>query len=125
MIDFFNAIIRKRFNLGEEFRWSQIEAIDGGTLVTYGKTVKTKTGETKWERPLKRAIVSDAELQQAKDDYETETGKCYICEGTVQERYGWSITAGAKFRPCKRCNSTGKAPEKMNIQVAHATYTKP
>lgn len=42
-------------------------------------------------------------------DYVAETGNCLTCTGTGQEWRGWNRETGNKYRPCGKCQATGKA----------------
>lgn len=41
--------------------------------------------------------------------WEVRTGKCRECEGEGREWVGWSAAAGSRYRPCVKCQATGKA----------------
>ncbi len=44
------------------------------------------------------------------EKWETETGCCKDCDGTGFRWNGWSAKSGNSYRPCKRCEQTGRRP---------------
>jgi len=111
MIDILNIAARKKLGAGEDWHWCESEAITGGFLLT-GSITKTgpRTGRPQWVKPMQKVLISDSEIETVKAEFESATGKCYQCEGTAQELYGWSKAEGARYRPCKRCGATGVPP---------------
>jgi DnaJ-class molecular chaperone len=47
-------------------------------------------------------------MRAATEKYES-SGLCWNCKSTGQTWAGWSVSEGAKYRPCSRCSGTGKA----------------
>lgn len=115
--DWIDVVARKKLGQPQEWRWCKFEAIgdtddclvEGGVprLLQKGKN----KGRPTWrDSVLSKCVVTRSEMDQAKADYETETGKCNECAGSGQRYVGWSRDTGKRFRPCVRCNATGKAP---------------
>lgn len=68
-------------------------------------------GKPRWVgMELDKVVVTDAEVEAAKLAYEAETGKCSKCAGSGQENAGWHYKEGNKYRDCKQCGASGKAP---------------
>ena len=113
-----NVVARKKLGQPQEWRWCKFEMI-GDTydcVVEGGVPRVLKSGERKgqptWrDCALTKCVVTQAEHDQAKADYETETGKCNACAGSGLWLSGWSADAGNRFKPCQRCGATGKATE--------------
>lgn len=55
--------------------------------------------------------VPDTLVKERQEQWERSTGKCKTCHGTGQEWASWEAGVGVKYRGCKRCKATGKAPE--------------
>jgi len=87
--------------------WTALD--DGGTL--YRMKFNPKPG--KWTGDEKLACVLQSELDAEHARYETETGNCFRCDGSGQEWAGWDHKEGNRYRPCRRCNATGMAPQKQ------------
>jgi hypothetical protein len=81
--------------------------ISGGVprLLTRGPN----KGHPRWEGKLTRVVVSGVEVEAAMAKYEGETGHCAECEGSCKTVAGWSAAEGTRYRPCAKCDSTGKA----------------
>lgn len=111
--------IGEKASAWEIFKWERIG--DGNDfLISLGET-RTKTtgvnkGQVTWRGPDGRmlpngkAVVTEAETQSAEAKYESDTGNCSVCGNTGQSFASWSLAEGTKYRTCRRCNGTGKAP---------------
>ncbi|WP_411975956.1 hypothetical protein [Sulfitobacter faviae] len=81
-----------------------------------GRPIKKgkRKGRTTWRDmdPSTKMVFTFTRQQMAafRKAWEAETGECSNCHGNGTECYGWSATEGERFRPCKACNATGKAP---------------
>lgn len=53
--------------------------------------------------------VFDVQHQSWLAAWERDTGLCHGCQGSGSVFASWSTTEGTKYRPCARCNATGKA----------------
>lgn len=121
--DFFNLYIRKKLGLSDGWRWIRLRAVDGpgGKSYTHAEGAEPtgeryKSGKRKGEinfRKLvpgsERTVIVDVdELDRFKEEWERETGSCFVCAGSGQASYGWSIHEGTKYRPCSRCQSKKK-----------------
>lgn len=113
-----NVVARKKLGQPQEWRWCKFEMIgdtddclvEGGIprLLQSGK----RKGQPTWrDSKLTKCVVTKAEHDQAKADYEAETGKCCKCAGSALWLSGWGVDTGNRFKPCVRCGATGKAPE--------------
>ena len=54
---------------------------------------------------------SDADRDAFLAAWEAETGICSYCHGNGDTLESWCSQNGATYRPCKKCNATGKAGE--------------
>jgi hypothetical protein len=116
MIYFCEEVARKKLNQPPEWKsciWERIgpdaQKIEGGipTIRTRGKY----KGRPKWGKRSEfvACIVTDEEVRQEEQRYETETGNCCKCQGSGQVVWSISVTDGTKYRECKPCKGTGKA----------------
>lgn len=118
--DFWNLIAVRKHGCPEGWRWTSLETIDpnaprnkaqclvtGAVYGTYVKSGKRK-GDLNFKKPNpgteRRLVVSFAELDAFRDDWEKETGKCSDCGGCGRDAF--SASSG---RPCRRCGGDGKA----------------
>jgi len=113
MKDWMSETAREKFNLSEEWRWAQSEAIPGGFLLKGSITTekKSKDGKTKtrWERPLDKYIITKEDTRRCEENYEKSTGNCARCEGTGKHCCGWNKDTGNDFETCGTCKGSGKA----------------
>lgn len=113
------VVARRKLGQGEDWHWCKAEVVGENDLLLEGGIpgvyVKGKRmGQKKWAGvPLTKCVITRAETDKAQSDYEMSTGKCCKCAGAGQEQAGWGIEAGNIYRPCKRCDATGKAPGVM------------
>lgn len=109
-----NTIAAKKAGIEgwEPYRWEKIArdaiAVTGGIprLLTRGP----RKGKKTWDGKGTTEVVTYAEMEMEFKRYEEETGKCGDCLGEGREFAGWHHIEGTKYRPCRRCNETGKAP---------------
>lgn len=122
--DFINMIASER-GAPDGWQWYRQEAIDGGLLVTGAvcdATYKSgpRKGLTNWSKRDKaterRILISELAMLGRRMQWERDTGKCSECFGTGAEWAGWSAKDGNRTRPCRRCGSTGKAPQGVQGQ---------
>lgn len=113
-----NVVARKKLGQPPEWRWCKFEMIGDihDCVVEGGVPRRLKSGEHKgqltWrDCSITKCVVTQAEHDQAKADYEVETGKCHDCAGSGMWLSGWGCDTGNRFKPCPRCNVTGKAKE--------------
>jgi hypothetical protein len=116
-----NMVARKKLGQPPEWRWCKFEAIgdtddcvvEGGIprLLQSGK----RKGQVTWrDCTLIKCVVTRAESDLAKVEYETETGKCQECAGSGLRLKGWNRDTGNHFKPCVRCGASGKALEVLH-----------
>ena len=96
------------------FRYELIGKSD--TIMTGGVprvlTRGPNKGERRWDGPVSRVVVTQAEIDTAMAAYEQTTHQCAECEGTARVVVGWSAVDGTKYRECPKCCGTGKAAKK-------------
>ena len=109
MIDTLNLAARRKLGAGPEWQWCTSEAITGGFLLKGSRTIEKRNGTKGWARPMQKVILTADDLRAEEECYQRETGKCFNCEGTGQETYGFSRDEGKLIRPCRLCNATGEA----------------
>lgn len=118
-VNFMEVVARKKVGEVQEWEVFKWEAVGEGEHLSYIieggvprllKSGKRKGKKTWRDSPSKRTVVTKAEIVQAAKDYEAETGNCHVCCGSGQEWAGWSCDEGNKYRDCRRCSATGKAP---------------
>lgn len=120
-IDFMSAAAFRKLGETSDWRVYKWEKVDYKSetpdfIVEGGVPRLLKSGPRKGQPTFRdcvgrRTVVTWAEIQKAKSDYEAETGKCCECFGTGQYCYGWSRDEGNKYRDCGRCSATGKSPQ--------------
>jgi hypothetical protein len=113
MKDWMSEAAREKFNLPEEWRWAQSEAIPGGFLLKGNTTTEKKkrdgTFKTVWKRPLDKYIITKEDTQQCEKNYEKSTGNCAYCEGTGKHCCGWNKDTGSEYETCSKCTGTGRS----------------
>jgi len=108
VIDFWNLIVREKFNKPSGWQWCKLDAhnkpedfveVTGG--VPIGKVSRgARKGSTKWGKDLETFFVRQADMEKARMKWEAENGICSTCEG--QGVFGY------QKRTCHWCNGTGK-----------------
>lgn len=107
-----------RKKLGKAAEWKafffEVMNDSGDVLIMGGVPTKIKTGpragHDKWNRKAAdKCVVTRAELNAIRAEFERETGQCSECEGSGKTLAGWHHIEGDRFRPCSRCRATGKA----------------
>lgn len=109
MLDLMSMTVRRKLQLSESWRWASAEHVEGGVILEVSEYWVGPRGGKHWKRPFTKAFITQEEMEQTKVIYEQETGKCYDCEGSGQEFYGWNRGTGNKYRPCRTCGATGMA----------------
>jgi hypothetical protein len=93
------------------------EALPGGDILIKGAAWRPKLsgkhkGQPMWPKPLQHhitVVVTKAETEQRRDEYEAETGFCSNCNHKGEVSTGWSRDGGTRWGKCKRCGGTGEA----------------
>lgn len=118
VIDWFNQIARRKLGAGPDWRWCVVQAVGSTdtTLVRGGVPRLKRSGKDKGGTTWRGVTLSDVtvtrdELRSEKANHEASTGECAECFGTGQRLSGWSVEHGTEYRPCSRCDATGKAVE--------------
>ena len=100
-----------------------------GAVCTEVFTRGPRKGHKNWsKRDLsteRQVVFSDAEHEKWCEQWEVKTGKCRACAGTGLDWCGWSAKEGNRYRDCRRCNATGKAPSATPVTPTHLTDWKP
>lgn len=119
--DAMTAAARKKLGVGSAWEWYAWDALDGPgeeVLITGGvpsnPTAKKPSDRWKGVEP-QRCVITRADMEAARAVYERETGLCASCNDGEQWS-GWSRDHGHRYRPCTRCNATGKAPARSEAE---------
>lgn len=72
---------------------------------------RQKGGRPRWgpKKSLTCVYVNDAEIKAEEDRYESETGKCSICQGKGTQFQSWNINTGIKYCECFKCKGSGES----------------
>ncbi len=113
MPDLFTIVARRKLGTTDEwhvFRWTRVgntnDAVVEGSLC-----VGRDTPQRRWHGAKSKCVVTYAEAEDARVEWERETGLCGKCGGNKTRWAGWSKAEGSRYRDCERCNATGAAPE--------------
>lgn len=112
------SVARRKLGVGEDWqtcRWEILGDTRDAVLiegrVPHGVYTRgPRKGQPKFAPPYQKCVVTDAEIRDERARFELETGSCAECGGTAETWAGWNVNTGDKWRPCRRCNATGKAP---------------
>lgn len=122
-ICFYELHARKTLGMPPEWRISRWEVQGEGpteSLVVSGgvyppKTRGPKKGEPNWRKPVAGTVrtvwFTSESHKHFLREWELETRKCWVCQGTADEWMGWDHIKGHHYRPCTRCGATGRARE--------------
>lgn len=119
--DHITAIARRMLGITSP-TWGifQYEAIDRtgtnrglGFMVTGSETGVFKSGPRKGKRRFigarSQCVILPFMQREQEARFEAETGECHACMGEGKVPHGWGPD-GTHYRPCPRCNATGKKP---------------
>ena len=117
--DFFNLTVQRLHGKPAEWRWCRLDMhempedwVKIGGAVPIGVIERGKSkGRPKWPDQLDTVLVRMRDIDESKQRYEAETGKCCECfgEGSLG---AWSKTMFDARKPCKRCAGTGRPAQK-------------
>lgn len=120
MIPHVDEIARRKLSKPPEWEICRAEWI-GDNILCEGGVPRIisrgpNKGKKRWDKNnLDRVIVSEAEIELEKEQYESETGKCWRCIGKTVIIASSSITTGQTYRECPRCRATGNSPLETRI----------
>lgn len=87
-----------------------LEVIVGGIEVTIGPVSIYSRGPNKGRRKYggprsacHKVLVTEADVQAEKNDFEAETGRCHNCFGNGLVVSAWSKVTGTGYKPCSVC----------------------
>lgn len=127
--DFYALHAREKFNLPVDWQIYRWEAkshdtkdayliVTGAVCTEVYKSGKYK-GTKNWDkRDRSTEAVVSLRLDEHRDwllQWERRTGKCSECCGSGQSWRGWHHIKGNTFKPCKRCDATGRAPSMNEV----------
>ena len=119
--DFYAIAAQKAHNLPKDWQvriYRSLYSLDAVDLVGAVPIGYVKRGPRKGKPrfpPLKdmnKVIISGDQLNQARSDWEQETGKCWKCEGEGIEAYIIDRDGEQTLRKCQTCGGTGQAKHK-------------
>jgi hypothetical protein len=100
----------------EPFKW---ERVGEDVLFTGGIPRLLQSGPRKgrktWDGKGSSVVVTRGEEAAEYARYEATTGECGTCYGKAEVFASWHHIDGTKYRPCAKCNSTGKAQSESPV----------
>jgi hypothetical protein len=119
MTDFFNLYIHRNHRVSTDWQWHTVNSANmpedyfeiKGAVPIGTISRGPRKGSPKWPKESQRYFVKWDDFEKLKLDWELETGKCYVCDGTGQELIGSSVSEGDRYRQCKRCGGSGRTPQ--------------
>ena len=129
-VDFFNLTVQRMHGKPPEWRWCSLDMHDMpedwvkiGGAVPVGVVERGKNkGRPKWPDQLETVHVRMKDIDESKQQYEAETGKCCECFGEGSSGSP-SKTMFYERKPCKRCAGTGLSAQ--NACVEQQTMASP
>lgn len=111
------AVARRKVNAPEGWKIGRWEVIgDTRDVLVHGCVPGVfqrgpRKGQPKFNGiTMQACVVTDAEERAEHARYEAETGLCGDCGGERQVWAGWHHIEGTRYRPCRRCAASGRAP---------------
>ena len=114
---------REMYRLHAEWQavcWTAHGERDSGYIELQGGVYRTRyergkrKGQLNYSKPEPGTAATVSVTRAARDEWiarwEEETGFCSECSGTGWALHGWDHKKGNCYRPCTRCNATGRAP---------------
>jgi hypothetical protein len=114
-MDFFEMVARRKLGVGADWRWCSSKVVGVDWVIEGGVPRVLKSGPRKgsltWNgTALQSCVITKAELQFERSEYEKTSGKCWECQGRGEVVHGWSKDAGTRHKTCSRCGGRGAAP---------------
>jgi hypothetical protein len=97
------------------FRFLGWEGTDDGSSILTGAPTRTVTrgktkGRLRYSGQKSVVVVTRAEEDAARRDYELTTGYCSDCVGSGRVFRKWNHLTGSTYCDCGKCHGTGKIP---------------
>lgn len=121
--DLRTEFLKERYKLADEWVWHSFEVLDypamqftkfQGGVYPYAKAKGKYKGRTDYKRPAhgseSTVILSEREFEPWLLEWERRTGKCWKCTGSGEVFASWSAASGTTYKPCRRCEASGKEP---------------
>lgn len=108
-----NDVARRKLNAPPEWEWYRLEAIGDDTLVEGGVPSNPNHRAPRRWKGVKgqRVVVTDAEANAARMEFERSTSLCWRCGGSGKTMRSVSQREPDKviwtFRTCDRCKGSG------------------
>jgi hypothetical protein len=124
--DVYSLAAQRLRGMPADWQWCTVESKDSpyGNFIQVTGSVPVGTysrgprkDQPKWPAAKDCQVFqfSPAQLEQVRLDWQAETGHCFTCGGSGQERFGWSKAEGSRYRKCGRCGGTGEALQQVVI----------
>lgn len=99
---------RELLGLDESWGWCGLEVVPpGGKATAFKVTLAQKKGE-RFVKPCQSIHLSVQEEAANADQWSQRSGKCSACVGKGQEIARISVADGTTWRPCRRCQGSGR-----------------
>lgn len=101
----------------EFFHWeivqrepSCITLFEGGMcrIIQRGKRAGSKCWKGRDKSIDRTFYITSEQAQEMEEKWAKRTGLCPNCAGKGRRAIAWSATEGTKYKPCEKCNGTGK-----------------
>lgn len=111
---YMDRVAKRKTNSPKEWEAFKWERIGDDFIITGGIPKLLKSGKNKGNKTWKgsdetRSIISFDELEKEMIIYEKETGLCSDCRGKNVIFKSWDREKGTEYKPCQKCNATGKS----------------
>lgn len=108
-VDFFNLTAIRVHGKPQGWRWYTLDSHEMPE-----DFIKIEGGSSPCD--LETIWIRERELDETRELWERESGKCSECLGSGKTLASWSKRNGETFRQCKRCEGTGNRDYDTMIQ---------
>jgi len=114
---FFNvyeAVAKRKLNAPAEWEWYALDGrtyqATGDTIVEGGVRARDARNRKTWKGVVgQKCVVTQAEVEAMRAEFEQTTGKCVECAGCGETLAGSSVETGPRYRTCRKCGGSGRA----------------
>ena len=120
--DFYNLIAKHR-GCPDGWRWVNVKAVGEsrkeGAVIANGAVYPEKyksgkrKGATNYGKPTpgteRELLVTFADLDAFQEQWERDNSSCRDCGGSKETLASSHVNGAKTYRPCSRCNATGRA----------------
>lgn len=126
--DAMTVVARRKLNAPPEWEWYAAKVlrptddslVEGG-IPNRRKDGHKRAGYARWDGVVgQQVVVTQAEIDAARAEYERDTAKCAQCAGCGETLASSSSTHGRTYRTCRRCDGSGRAqnPDSTSVVIA-------